>query len=308
MILPTRSHRGLDFTVLGAGCAQLGNLYRAISDEDAAATVHAAWDARHPLFRHGPALRSRAVGAAAGPCAGGLPAGRVRPLDQGRPGAGAEPRAPPGSATCPTAASMCLPMSAACTTCQPRRGAPLDRGQPRAGSGSTASTSSTCTTPTTTGSPRRPPARRPSPSCATRASSAAFGAGMNQGEMLADLIEQHRCRHRDVRRPVHPARTGARRADAARSPPSAMSPSSPPRCTTPGCSAASTCPTTPTSTTSQAPPDILARARDIERICRDARRLAPRRRRAVPAAPPARRVGGRRHARRGAGPRHRRSA
>lgn len=43
MTLPTRSHRGIDFTTLGAGCAQLGNLYREISDEDAEETVRAAW-------------------------------------------------------------------------------------------------------------------------------------------------------------------------------------------------------------------------------------------------------------------------
>ena len=36
---------GLDFTELGFGTAPLGNLYKAISDEDAAATLDAAWDA-----------------------------------------------------------------------------------------------------------------------------------------------------------------------------------------------------------------------------------------------------------------------
>ena len=36
---------GLTFTELGFGTAPLGNLYRAVSDEDAQATLEAAWDA-----------------------------------------------------------------------------------------------------------------------------------------------------------------------------------------------------------------------------------------------------------------------
>ena len=35
---------GLTFTELGFGTAPLGNLYKAISDEDARATLDAAWD------------------------------------------------------------------------------------------------------------------------------------------------------------------------------------------------------------------------------------------------------------------------
>ncbi len=35
---------GLTFTELGFGTAPLGNLYQAISDEDARATLDAAWD------------------------------------------------------------------------------------------------------------------------------------------------------------------------------------------------------------------------------------------------------------------------
>ena len=35
---------GLTFTELGFGTAPLGNLYRAVSDEDAQATLEAAWD------------------------------------------------------------------------------------------------------------------------------------------------------------------------------------------------------------------------------------------------------------------------
>ena len=68
MTLPTRSHRGLDFTVLGAGSAQLGNLYRAISDEDAEATVRAAWDSGIRYFdtapHYGLGLSERRLGRA----------------------------------------------------------------------------------------------------------------------------------------------------------------------------------------------------------------------------------------------------
>ena len=58
-----RSPRGL--TEVGLGCAQLGNLYRAVTDEEAAATVDAAWELGHPLLRHGAALRARPLRAPA---------------------------------------------------------------------------------------------------------------------------------------------------------------------------------------------------------------------------------------------------
>ena len=68
MTLPTRPHRGLDFTVLGAGCAQLGNLYRAISDEEAEATVRAAWESGIRYFdtapHYGLGLSERRLGRA----------------------------------------------------------------------------------------------------------------------------------------------------------------------------------------------------------------------------------------------------
>lgn len=68
MTLPARSHRGLDFSVLGAGCAQLGNLHRAISDEDAEATVRAAWDSGIRYFdtapHYGLGLSERRLGRA----------------------------------------------------------------------------------------------------------------------------------------------------------------------------------------------------------------------------------------------------
>lgn len=51
--------RGPDVTRVGLGCAPIGNLYSAVSDGDAAATVDAAWDAgirffdTAPLYGHG---------------------------------------------------------------------------------------------------------------------------------------------------------------------------------------------------------------------------------------------------------------
>ena len=60
--------RGPQVTRLGLGCAPLGNLYRELSDDDAYATVDAAWDAgiryfdTAPLYGHG--LSERRLGAA----------------------------------------------------------------------------------------------------------------------------------------------------------------------------------------------------------------------------------------------------
>lgn len=60
--------RGPLVTRLGLGCAPLGNLFRAVSDDDARATVDAAWDAglrffdTAPLYGHG--LSERRLGAA----------------------------------------------------------------------------------------------------------------------------------------------------------------------------------------------------------------------------------------------------
>lgn len=45
---------GLDFTELGFGSAPLGNLYRAVSDEEAAATLEAAWEAGIRYFDTAP--------------------------------------------------------------------------------------------------------------------------------------------------------------------------------------------------------------------------------------------------------------
>ncbi|MGN6797203.1 MAG: aldo/keto reductase [Gaiellaceae bacterium] len=58
----------LQLTELSLGCAQLGNLYRAVSDDDARATVDAAWDAGIRYFdtapHYGLGLSERRLGAA----------------------------------------------------------------------------------------------------------------------------------------------------------------------------------------------------------------------------------------------------
>jgi D-threo-aldose 1-dehydrogenase len=46
--------RGVSVTRLGLGCAPIGNLYDAVTDEDAAATVAAAWDAGIRYFDTAP--------------------------------------------------------------------------------------------------------------------------------------------------------------------------------------------------------------------------------------------------------------
>lgn len=66
--IATREHRGMNLTALGAGCAQIGNLYRAVSDEEAEATVRAAWDAGVRYFdtapHYGLGLSERRLGRA----------------------------------------------------------------------------------------------------------------------------------------------------------------------------------------------------------------------------------------------------
>ncbi|MBB6627712.1 aldo/keto reductase [Nocardioides sp. KIGAM211] len=66
--MKARTHGALALTELGLGGAQLGNLYRAISDETAAATVAAAWDAGIRYFdtapHYGVGLAERRLGRA----------------------------------------------------------------------------------------------------------------------------------------------------------------------------------------------------------------------------------------------------
>ena len=59
---------GLRLTELGLGCAQLGNLYRAVTDDEAAATVDKAWELGVRYFdtapHYGLGLSERRLGAA----------------------------------------------------------------------------------------------------------------------------------------------------------------------------------------------------------------------------------------------------
>lgn len=67
-MIPVRTHRGLDVSVLGMGCAQLGNLGSVLTDEEAEASVHAAWDAGIRYFdtapHYGLGLSERRLGRA----------------------------------------------------------------------------------------------------------------------------------------------------------------------------------------------------------------------------------------------------
>jgi D-threo-aldose 1-dehydrogenase len=69
-VIPTAplGTRGVEVTRIGLGCAPLGNMFRALDDADATATVAAAWDEgvrffdTAPLYGHG--LSERRLGAA----------------------------------------------------------------------------------------------------------------------------------------------------------------------------------------------------------------------------------------------------
>jgi D-threo-aldose 1-dehydrogenase len=67
-MIPVRSHRGLTLSVLGMGCAQLGNLGSVLTDDEAEASVHAAWDAGIRYFdtapHYGLGLSERRLGRA----------------------------------------------------------------------------------------------------------------------------------------------------------------------------------------------------------------------------------------------------
>jgi D-threo-aldose 1-dehydrogenase len=97
MTIPTRTvpRRGLRLTEISLGCAQLGNLYRAISDDEAVRTVDAAWERGVRYFdtapHYGLGLSERRLGAALaarprGECVVSTKVGRwLEPLDRARP-------------------------------------------------------------------------------------------------------------------------------------------------------------------------------------------------------------------------------
>lgn len=67
-MIPVRTHRRLDISILGMGCAQLGNLRSVLTDDEAEASVHAAWDAGIRYFdtapHYGLGLSERRLGRA----------------------------------------------------------------------------------------------------------------------------------------------------------------------------------------------------------------------------------------------------
>ena len=62
----TLGRTGLQVSVLGFGGTGLGNMYVAMSEREAIATLHAAYAAGHALLRHRSAVRTRPVRAATG--------------------------------------------------------------------------------------------------------------------------------------------------------------------------------------------------------------------------------------------------
>ena len=132
---------------LSLGCAQLGNLYREVSDEDARATVDSAWELGIRYFdtapHYGLGLSERRLGAAL--------AGRPRDdyVLSTKVGRLLEPVAHVrlGSTT---RASRCRPRTGASGTSAATGFAARSR-RASTGWGSSGSTSSICTTPTTTG-------------------------------------------------------------------------------------------------------------------------------------------------------------
>ena len=75
----------LEFTELGFGTAPLGNLYRAIGDDDARAILERAWAGGVRYYDTAPPLRARALRAPARHPPPRQAPGRVRPVHQGRP-------------------------------------------------------------------------------------------------------------------------------------------------------------------------------------------------------------------------------
>ena len=133
---------------LSLGCAQLGNLYREVSDADAHATVDAAWDCRRALLRHRAALRPRPLRAPARRGARRAAARRVRGLDEGRPRCSSRCRRRPGAGR-RRVRGPGDPPPASGTSAATASAARSRRAS--SASVSTASTSSTSTIPTTTG-------------------------------------------------------------------------------------------------------------------------------------------------------------
>ena len=82
---------GLTFTELGFGTAPLGNLYRAVSDEDAQATLQAAWDGGFRYFDTAPLYGLGLSETRLNQFLRGKKRDEYRALHEGRPPAGSLP-------------------------------------------------------------------------------------------------------------------------------------------------------------------------------------------------------------------------
>ena len=173
---------------LSLGCAQLGNLYREVSDEDARATVDAAWELGVRYFdtapHYGLGLSERRLGRALA----------ARPRSElvvsTKVGRLLEPvDVVEGWTT--TGSSFPRLTGAAGTSVATGSGARSRRAS--SASVSTAWTSSISTIQTTTGTMFSRPAIPALAELRAEGTVASIGAGMNQSAMLADLV-----RHTDV--------------------------------------------------------------------------------------------------------------
>ena len=187
-VIPSRLIReDLALSELSVGCAQLGNLYREVSDSDALATVERAWQLGIRAFdtapHYGLGLSERRLGAAL----------RSRPRDayvvSSKVGRLLEPvdrvaglnrrRGIHGAGDAPPSLRL-----------QPRRDPPFPRPEASSGSERIGSTWSTCTTPTTTWPT---PSRTGYPTLAELRQEGvvrAIGAGMNDAGLLARLVRE----------------------------------------------------------------------------------------------------------------------
>ena len=187
---------GLTFTELGFGSAPLGNLYRAVPDDEAARHPGRSLGERLPLLRHRAALRARACprrGSTAS-CAAGSATTTCCPARSGGCFRSRRRSSAPASASSSTrrraASDTTTAMTASCVRSSSRW----------SGSASTASTSSTRTISTSSRTARRRRWRRGSRSSWHSGYSAllslrdqgvikAFGAGINEwqaGQWLAE--------------------------------------------------------------------------------------------------------------------------
>ena len=104
---------GLSFTELGFGAAPLGNLYRAIPDAEARATLDAAWDAGIRVYDTAPLYGLGLSETRLNPFLRAHPRDGLVALDQGRPPAG---RLPAGASAPASASSSTRRRAARSTT------------------------------------------------------------------------------------------------------------------------------------------------------------------------------------------------